>query len=134
MNQGTGPDCIACHDAMATKVIGADVVVKLCGVCHNQGNRNLPEVSILARDILKRMEGIEQKITRIREKHGMATHDGLDQDKALVFLNIASRELRACKDYWHTFQLQRMAPLLDGVDSLIQKALDSLDNHRAEAQ
>lgn len=133
MSQGTGPDCIACHDAMATKVIGADVVVKLCGVCHNQGNRNLPEVAALARDILNRMAAIDRKIAEARERQAKASQQGQNQYKALGFLNLASRELRACKDHWHTFQLHRMAPLLDGVDRLIQQGLDALDDHRAGA-
>jgi len=134
ISQGTGPDCIACHDAMATKVIGAAAIAKLCGVCHNPGNRNLPEVGALARDILSRMAGIDWKIAQVREKLKVAGRQGVNQNKASGFLNLASRELRDCKANWHTFQLQRMAARLDGVDSLVQKALDSLEDHKAGAQ
>ncbi len=132
-SQGTGPDCIACHDAMATKVIGAEAVERLCHVCHNPGNKHLPEVGALARNILSRMEGIGRKIALTQERHDRESLQGLQQDKAMGFLNLASRELHASKDFWHTFQLQQMASRLDGVDRLIQQAQDALDDGRAGA-
>lgn len=127
MDKGVGPNCITCHDAMLTKVIGADEIEVLCSVCHNARNKNLPHIGALAKNLLDQMAAITLKISQAEKAIAKAVEQGLNTDRAQGFLNLSRREFEVVKEGWHNFRVQRTSVLFQGVDNLIQKSLDAID-------
>lgn len=126
MEKGIGPSCITCHDAMSTKILNPDAVETFCTVCHNAKNKNLPEVSGMAREVLKQMARIDRMITLAETELAEAARQGVNVQKSQGFMNLARREFQACTGHWHTFQLASMRTFLEGVEVLIQRGRDAL--------
>ncbi|MEK6776049.1 MAG: hypothetical protein AABY87_04080 [bacterium] len=126
VTKGAGPNCVTCHDAMATKIIKPGEIEIFCALCHNAQMNLLPGVTRDARSCLERMDLIGQKIQEAEKALVQAEKSGTDTIKARGFLSLAGREYDASKQDWHSFQLNRVASRLKGVELLVQKALDSL--------
>jgi len=125
ITKGTGPNCVTCHDAMATKIIKPGEIEIFCALCHNAKMSLLPGVTKDAKTCLERMDLIGQKIQEVERALAQAEKSGTDTTQARGFLSLAGREYAASKQDWHSFQLNRVASRLKGVERLVQKAGDS---------
>ena len=127
ITKGVGPNCVTCHDAMATKIIKPEEIQVFCAVCHNKKMNLLPGVTSDARTSLEQMGLIGQKIQEAERTLAQAKKMGVDTTKASGFLTLAGHEFFACKQDWHSLQLNHAASRLKGVELLMQKGLDSLN-------
>jgi len=125
MDKGVGPNCVTCHDAMATKVLKPGEVELFCGVCHNARN-GLPDITGKAGRVLTRMQSSAERLRKAERILAARASRNRDCRRARGFLNLAGHELFATREDWHAFQLDRVLSRLSGVDDLIRKGLASL--------
>lgn len=126
MSKGVGPTCVTCHDAMSTKILNPEEVELFCAVCHNTKNKNNPEITHLARGVMEKLNEINGQMAKAEMRLKNAAKAGMDIRKSRGFINLARREVLACKEHWHTFQLVLMASRLEGVENLIEQGMNSI--------
>jgi len=128
MDKGVGPNCVTCHDAMSTKILKPGEIEIFCSLCHNAESGLLPGATSSARSVLEQMESVGNMIERADNLLAQARKRGANIEKSDGFLSLAKKELSACKQDWHAFQLERVTLRLRGAGFLIDRSLESLDN------
>ncbi len=118
INKRETSNCVTCHGSMNTGVYEAHNVAEACRVCHNEKEKNTPEVSEQAEKILT-------YINYIRSYYKWLTINYADENPELVKeLEVKYRDIEYS---WHQFNFEKVdektMALLNKVKTIVNKEL-----------
>jgi len=118
----SGPNCVTCHGARATKIVTPVEIEGLCTNCHNKRLGIRPEIPHLAHTTLLLMnqtDFLEGVMSNYLEK---ATVNEKARKRGYVLLQQAKNSLKLAKLRWHTFDLETIEKSLTGACDSSQAA------------
>lgn len=113
---GRGPNCVTCHDAMATTILKPTELATTCSACHNSRLGILPEEPIKARFVLMLMAQTQEHVDAVGQVIA-ARKAQADLSQAEGFLEQARQALNRAQQEWHIFAVDR-------VEAALQQAME----------
>jgi formate-dependent nitrite reductase cytochrome c552 subunit len=101
----SGPNCVTCHGARATRIVTPPEMANLCTICHNKRLGIRVEMPSLAHSTLMLMNQTKVFVEVIDDYMGKVPAKGKVQDQATRLLQQSRNSLKLAKLRWHTFDL-----------------------------